>query len=376
MPERCDLLVIGAGPAGSACAAEAAARGLDVRLLDRADFPRGKPCAAGLTSHALALFDGVADRVIHRSVNVVEIRLTDRVRATWRAPRTVVATTTRRELDSRLLELAGAGGARVETGRGVTRIEQDERGVTVVRGTDRIRAAYAVVAEGAAGRLREQLGMPPLARAGGAYVRVVPRSQAAFDELAKSVLLDMRRRRRGYGWVFPKRDHLNVGVFGPEPLDASYLSDLRLFVESLRLDPRRVEGPFAGFVPRASRARDLGSGRVLSAGDAAGFASAISGEGISHAVLGGRIAARVISDGFVDDAERTTVLGRYRALVARDVLPHTRLFGIPGRCLYALGPGFIGAVLSCRPLAASAERWLPTSWYGLGGSLDVRVERG
>ncbi len=370
MSDHCDLIVIGAGPAGSACAEAAARSGLRVRVFDRAQFPRTKPCAAGLTSRALELLGDSVDPVIHRRVSTVEMRLTGRVSGTWRSTRPVVATTTRRELDPFLAERARQAGALLEFGRSVFDISAGPEGVEVVSAGERLSAPYVVLAEGARGRLRSRLGLEPLEFGGAAYARLYPNDGATLGEHGEGIVLDAGTRRRGYGWIFPKNDHVNVGVCGLELPGPDYLRDVDRLVEKLGLSSWRREGPFAGFVPRVSRPEDHSRGRVLIAGDAAGLADPITGEGIAYAIQSGRIAAEVIAA-----APPLDVAARYRERIENEIIPHLTLLTPLTRRLQTFGPGLVGALLSVRPIAAAVERWVPGSPYTADGILTIDVRR-
>ncbi len=381
MSDNHDLIVIGAGPAGSACAEAAAKSGLRVRVFDRARFPRTKPCAGGLTSRALESLGGSIDPVIHRRVSTVEMRITRRVSGTWRSTRPVVATTTRRELDLFLAERARDAGALVEFGRSVSDITTGSHRAEILSSGERLSAPYVVLADGAAGRLRSRVGLRPLELGGAAYVRLYPGDGGALGEHAESIVLDARTRRRGYGWIFPKRDHVNVGVCGLEPPGPGYLRDVDRLVEAVGLSSWRREGPFAGFVPRASHPDDHSHGRVLAAGDAAGLADPVTGEGIAYAIQSGRIAAEVIADACHASAHHATAATpldastRYRERIADEIIPHLTLLGPLTRRLQTVGPGFVGALLSVKPIASAVERWVPRSPYTAGGILTIDVRR-
>ncbi|MCD4690030.1 hypothetical protein K8S17_01065 [bacterium] len=198
-------------------------------------------------------------------------------------------------------------------------------------------------------------------------------------------MLDAGAKRHGYGWIFPKRDHLNVGVCGAAPLTASYREDLKTFVARLGVDSWRTEGPFAMPVPSRPRSADLATGRVLVVGDAAGLVDSITGEGIAHAIASGRIAAEVVSEALGSDdagaldagiSEAAAAAARYRARIAAEVVPQVVLLRSFGSVLRAMGPRSIGSLLSIPLVAQAMTRWAPRSRYTGGGTLTIDAGRG
>jgi len=331
--ESCDVIVLGAGPAGSSCARRAAELGARVLVLEKSDFPRSKPCGAGLTDKALSLMAGEEEAVEHRRFDSAEIAFGRHLSLMIRSSDTLIVTTTRRELDARLARSAETAGARIDFGRAATAMEEDGEGVWVTAGTDSLSAPYVVVADGARGAGRDMLGLTPVRLGGGAYVRAFPERGGRQDRLSQPVLFDITAARRGYGWVLPKRDHLNVGVFSQRPLDAGLVRELHDFLVHRGLDACRTEGPFAFPIP-VGRPRDaLGTSRVLFVGDAAGLANPVTGEGISSAILSGRLAAEAIAD--AADSGPAAV---YARRVEVEVAPMTEGSRRAGEFVYRIGP--------------------------------------
>jgi geranylgeranyl reductase family protein len=361
--ERCDVLVVGGGPAGSSLAWGLRGSGLDVLVLDRATFPRDKTCAGWVTPQILAELgidpaDYAKERVLQpiRGFRVSRIGGPDAL-ARW--PQPVSYGIRRCEFDHFLLERCGA---RTRTGEPFRQAER--RGSRwLVNGS--IDAGLIV---GAGGHFcpvaRKLLGAKseaePIVAAQEVEYALDPADRDDCPVDAEVPELFFTRDLRGYGWALRKGDYLNVGL-GRQ--DKHHLSEhLREFVRylgDLGKLPRRVSDEFRGHAyllyPEAPRAI-VGEG-VLLLGDAAGLAYARSGEGIRPAVESGLLAAETI--------------GSARGLYTRDALePYARAlarrFGPrrPGIGLTDLLPAGIARRLAGFLLAQSwfarkvvVERW-------------------
>jgi len=369
MSEALDVIVVGAGPAGSSCARRVGELGLSVTVLEKSTFPRFKPCGAGLTQRALLLLNGAQTSVERLRFDTAEITFDRHLSLLVRSSETLVTTTTRVELDAVLLQAAEAAGAEVEFGRPATGLEREGERVRVRVGGDSMTARHVVVADGARGAGRSMLGLTPLRMGGGIYVRVFP-GAAGLPELPSGrVLFDPTVVRRGYGWVFPKGDHLNVGVFSQCELHADIRRDLDAFVARQGLGGWRREGPFAFPIPVGRPADALGTDRVLFAGDAAGLVNPVTGEGISSAILSGRLAAAAISESL--DTGRAASASYARRIEA-EVVPMTDGSKRKGDFVYGLGPGFLKFVARTPGLkAVIARAWRAAMRDSEGLSLTV-----
>lgn len=369
MSEAFDVIVVGAGPAGSSCARHAAELGLSVTVLEKSTFPRSKPCAAGLTDRSLRLLNGKQTPVERQRFHTVEIAFGRHLSLLVSGRETLIATTTRAEFDALLAREAAAAGAEVEFGRAVTGLEHDGKGVRVRVGSESVTARHVVVADGARGAGRRVLGLTPLQMGGGIYIRVFPGTDGLPELLGERVLFDLTAAKRGYGWVFPKGDHANVGVFSQRELSARLRRDLDAFVALRGLGGWRSEGPFAFPIPVGRPADALGTERVLFAGDAAGLVNPVTGEGISAAILSGRLAAEAVSESL--DTGRA-VSSSYARRVHAEVVPMTDGSRKKGNLVYGLGPGFL-KLLARTPVvkATIAHAWRAATRGSEGLSLTV-----
>jgi geranylgeranyl reductase family protein len=286
--DRYDVVVVGAGPAGS-CAALAARRaGASVLLLDKADFPRDKACGDGIAAHAVAVLAGldVPDPVRgHPPLPVLRLTGPGGVTVARRLPRAAY-TVPRAVFDARLVAAAVAAGATLRR-HAVRRVEERDGHVVL----DGVIAAGAVVgADGAGSAVRRGLGHPPnpdghlalairgYAPAGGALEQLIVTSRAAWP---------------AYAWVFPVGDGTaNVGygeVLRGRPLSRAYLVD-RLVELLPAVDRGAITGLRAHHLPLSTRRPPAGRGRVLLAGDALSLINPFTGEGIFYAALSGALA--------------------------------------------------------------------------------------
>lgn len=301
--ERADVLIVGGGPAGSACARALVAAGRDVLLLDAASFPRDKPCAGWITPEVLRelpfAIDGYARDYVAQPITRFRIGRIGggAVEVDYGSP--VSWGIRRSEFDTALLR---ASGTRVVEGERVRAVERTN-GAWVVNG-----AFSAPLLVGAGGHfcpVARQLGGP----ADDASVVVAREVEFPLEDAAACRVEEDRpelyfsRDLRGYGWCFRKGGWLNVGL---GRLDRERLqAHLGTFLSFLRSRKRIAFVPEDGWRGHAYRIRQGSSRRVagdgfLLVGDAAGLAAPASGEGILPALVSGRLAAAAILDGRLD----------------------------------------------------------------------------
>lgn len=319
-----DLVVVGAGPAGST-AALAALRDhptLRVLLLDRADFPRDKCCGDGIAPHvAGVLRDLGADDVTDgwRPVDTLELsRGRERVEGTMRRSVWVIP---REVFDARLVEHAVAAGAVLQRRR-VSSLSRDGDRVVLDGGT---RARLVVGADGAESVVRAAIspgsqGLRALALRG--YAPTPP------DGTGRQVIRYGERRQPAYAWAFDRGDGWsNVGYGELVDRDGGERPTRALMLEQLdELLPGYVAGGTAWrghHLPLSGWRWDQPDGPVLLAGDAAGLVNPMTGEGIYYAVatgaLAGRAAARALDAGVPARAAAD-----YRAEVRRALGRHLK----------------------------------------------------
>lgn len=321
MPERFDVIVVGAGPAGSTAAFRLANEGASVLVLDRQRFPRDKPCGGGVTIRGARLLPFSVDPVVERVVDRINVTMGHhgpRRDVTAGAP--LILMTQRRRLDHFLVEQAVAAGAEFRDQARVRTIAVAPDGVRVETESGPIAAEVLVGADGANGVTRAALGAPAPSFA-IALEGNLPRGAAGFDdaEYQSAALLEFDTVPGGYGWIFPKGDHCNFGVGGyldEGPRLREHLAEL-CAAHGVPLDElTQVRGHR---LPIRRAGTPVATARAVLVGDAAGLVDPFSGDGMYEAFLSSKIAAEAIGELL---SGRSHDLSAYPARLGAALEPH------------------------------------------------------
>jgi flavin-dependent dehydrogenase len=343
------VIVVGAGPGGALCARELARAGVDVLLLDRARFPRPKPCAGWITPEVLPMLGWRAESYdgTIQPFRALVVRHRGRTLVTDLGG-TASHGILRSEFDHRILLDARASGAAVIEGAPVERVTVRSDGVEV-EAAGAVHRALALVGAGG--------NFCPVARAfgyrKGERIVTAIETETRFepgildDDPGTCVQLVPIPDLKGYAWIVRKGEHLNVGLGG-------YYKDTRArfdrFVADLAsaglVDPAGLASPrgHAYRVYEPGALSGVAGDRHLLIGDAAGFARDYSGEGIRPAMESALDAAATLREALADGGITRDSLSRYADRI---------------RARYGSGPGLAGramaAVLSKPVASAFAE---------------------
>lgn len=314
--ERWDTVVVGAGPAGCAAAWDLASAGRSVLLMDKAEFPRHKACAGGLTRKSLRALRYSVEPVTREAVSAIVVEKTQGAAVTLASRTPVCAMTVRKELDAYCLRQTLLAGAEFRHLSRIESIEEYAEEVVLRTPEGTVRARFLVGADGVHSRVRQlrEGDSPGWFRRGFALeAEVCPEGGGSSD-----LVFDFGAVGRGYGWIFPKRDHLNVGLYTECPAEKLDRARLLNWVRQRLGDARteQVTGQYLGF---GAEDAPRHKGRVFLAGDAGGFADPLTGEGIHGAIASGQAVAMAIDGALRGGAAADEVFAGLTAPLRRDL---------------------------------------------------------
>jgi geranylgeranyl reductase family protein len=316
-----DVIVVGAGPAGATAARRLAIDGARVRLVDRERFPRNKPCGGAISMRVLPRFPYLREALARIPTHYISrlLLVSPDGESLTLESRTPAALMIRRvEFDDLLVRLAVEAGAELVEGLEISQASMTKRGVSLVARDGRsLQAPLVIAADGVhsvtARRLGFNVGWPRQSIALDMMEETPNEALAAVDPDTLWVSYGYGRSD-GYAYVFPKRDHVNVGVgcllsyYRGHPRQPPYELQRRL-VETLCTSDvlrgrscRRYFTPF--LIPVGGPLRRTVNERVLVVGDAGGFVNGFSAEGIYYAMVSGILAAEAVLEGQVHSYER------------------------------------------------------------------------
>jgi geranylgeranyl reductase family protein len=314
-----DCIVVGAGPAGCAAAYDLAACGREVLLLDKADFPRQKACAGGLTVKTVKALRYSIEPVVRQRIARIRIeRDTNRtIVVKRRSPYCFM--TVRHEFDHYCLRETIAAGAQFQRIRAISHLTEEPSSATLTVDGELLRARFLVGADGVHSRVRQLAGM-----GSGWFWRgfALEATAPLPNAKAQDLVFDFAPVREGYGWIFPKGDHLNIGLYscaGDEKIDRMRLS-VYIRGRLADADPDSMIGQYAGF---GAANHNIVSGRTFLVGDAGGFVDPLSGEGIYFAIASGQAAAAAIEDGLASGRQAHEEFARRTAAMRADLAVST-----------------------------------------------------
>lgn len=313
---RTDVLVIGAGPAGSAAALVLARNGVSTTFVDQFTFPRSKTCGDALIPDAISALRrlGLEPQVLRRARSLSRLRVysADSTCVDLRADLACIA---RRTFDDILRNAAMEAGARfmapLRLARPIEAAGQIGGACFIdreARETTRIEARYTLLATGAAAAPLEMFGMCERRAAGGVAVRCYVEVPTAFSAQMDALCISLDERiRPGYGWVFPLPDdivNLGIGYFDDARRSTARINVRHLWQAFTEHFPLAREVTTRGKAPCVLEGAPLRTGLtgarlsrpgLLVIGEAAGTTYALTGEGIGKALESGIMAANIAS---------------------------------------------------------------------------------
>ncbi len=319
-----DAIVVGLGPAGSTAAYTLASRGLNVIAFDKEKFPRYKSCGGCISTKIERTLDfdisGVFEDTVYGATFTYKSgRSTDII-----SDRPVGHNVMRDRFDALLVSRAKGAGASIVEGCRITGLRDEGSYVTARCGTgETYRARFLIGADGSSGFVgREVFGLNPRECA-VSITAEVPYNRKEMN-VSGRLFIDFGGIPFGYGWIFPKKDFLSVGIAGDAAKVRGRVKDyFNSFVSTHEiLRGLKIDGKIGWTVPIFyNGAAPSIKGRVILAGDTGHLVDPFLGEGIYYAIKTGKAAADTVADCV---AGGETDLAAYQVWLGKEIYPEFR----------------------------------------------------
>ena len=340
-----DLIVVGGGPAGAACARKAAEDDLDVLLLERSIHPRRKLCGGALTQRIANYLDPDYDKVVEGRISTAKI-ISPSGQPILAANNDVnISMVKRHRFDNYMIEKARSAGAEVIQDSRVVAIEQLRSSIRVLTEGYSYKGHLLVGADGVNGivarstNIRSKWPSDAVALCIQADVPMDTETitqMMSFQEsktLALEIYLGVSEW--GYGWCFPKTDELSVGIGCRMDKIQSLRSSWKSFIVQLekikgvKLDTSTKSAFRVPFSPKIGR---ITTRRTMLVGDAAGLVSSLTGEGVYYAVRSGILAAEAASEAV--EMKSPLHVKVYEHRIMQSLIPELKAADFIARILY------------------------------------------
>ena len=312
--QQVDVLVVGGGPGGLACATLLAQEGLRVVLAERKPTLGQKVCAGGITWHGL--INLVPETLIERTFPE-QVICSDYQRLVIQESNPIIATVSREKLGQWMADQARNAGVRILPATRLIGCSSHEASLeTTGKARFSLQCTHIVGADGSNSRVRQMLGVPTGAMGLGLNAMV----SGSFPQMEWHLCPSLFGS--GYAWIFPHASQCSVGAYADKRLYSASGLKKRLLSwcgqQKIDLHPHAIR---AGLVNYDYRGTRFGSSFLV--GDAAGLASGLTGEGIYPALVSGRAVARMILDCNYPARELDRLVRRHRK--------HRQMVGLASR---------------------------------------------
>ncbi len=308
-----DVVVVGAGPAGSTAAKFLSEKGFRVLLLDKEKFPRDKPCGGGIPTRVLKRFPYIRNEGLLESYSYSGKAYSSNLKDFTEFQKTepIAAMVLREKFDNGLLQFAENSGALFKDGKKVVDIKilKDKSKIILENGKS-FESQIIIGADGILSNVAKSSGLIKGRRDIGVCIfqEYSINSKTLDRYFGKKRLCHIHLRFQGvagYGWVFPKKEHLNIGLVDYKPAISQFtgktnLKDVFLiYIKTLKenkIIPNFLKlGHIKGGALPVCPLDKTYSDRLILCGDAGGLINPLSGEGIYYAMLSAKIAAKAVS---------------------------------------------------------------------------------
>ncbi|MBZ9786246.1 NAD(P)/FAD-dependent oxidoreductase [Psychroflexus sp. CAK57W] len=320
-----DLAIIGSGPSGASAAFEAAKNGLKTVIIEKELLPRYKTCGGGFVFRGRKNMPFDITSAVEREFFDVDIRFDAKQLALNTVRKhPIISMVMRDEFDFLMVQKAQELGVELLQGEKLTGLDFQNEYTTLTTSNQKIQAKFIIAADGALSPTAKLAGWEESRKMCPALEYEIKVPEEDFERLSTSARFDMDVIPFGYGWSFPKKNHLSVGVvnFFKTKKSIDLKTYYRDYLKMLGITEVLEEQAHGFIIPIIPRKDGFVKHNVFLIGDAAGFADPLTAEGISNAIYSGKLAVRAIVESELD-LEKAIQL--YDEKLNKKLLPELRL---------------------------------------------------
>lgn len=321
--KKFDVVVIGSGPSGAMAAYELAQQGISVAILEKESLPRYKTCGGGLVFRGREMLPFDISSVVETEFKTIDIHFATKdlhIQTTREEP--VISMVMRDTFDQLLVEKAVEKGAILLELHTVVGVEFGEE-VTLETTQGKIQAKIVIAADGALSPMSKWAGFEESRTIIPALEYEIKVPEEDFKRLSQTVRFDIDAVPYGYGWCFPKKNHLSVGVgmLSKKNRKINLKAYYEAYAKSLGITTVLDEQAHGFVIPVSPRTSGFVKNNVFLVGDAAGFADPIVAEGLSNAMLSGKLAGIAIAEAQLNPKEAEKL---YQQKLEANLLPEIK----------------------------------------------------
>jgi geranylgeranyl reductase family protein len=328
-----DVAIIGSGPSGASAAFELAKNGISAVIIEKETLPRYKTCGGGLVFRGRKNMPFDVSSVVEKEFYEVDTYFANTpFKFTTNRDEPIISMIMRDSFDNLIVEKAKENGVTLLQNHKVLAISFGDI-QTIHTSEGDIKAKFIIAGDGALSPVSKMAGWKETRTIIPALEYEVEVPLADFERLSKNVRFDIDVIPLGYGWCFPKKNHLSIGVVcfykNKQKIDLKkYYAD---YLKILGIHEIITEEAHGFVIPVSPRTDTFVQKNVFLIGDAAGFADPITAEGISNAILSGVLASQSIIESNLDPALSSKL---YQEKLENRILPEIRTGVILSKFFY------------------------------------------
>lgn len=322
MSKTYDVAIIGSGPSGASTAFHLAKAGISAVIIEKEKLPRYKTCGGGFVYRGRKNLPFEIDEVIEKEFYTVDVYMGKKMHFTTHRDKPTITMIMRDAFDHLIVKKAKEFGVDILEENKLKSLVFQEDYIVLNTSKSEVKARFVIAADGALSPTAKMAGWKEDTR------KLIPAleyevevSEEDFERLSNEVRFDIDAIPYGYAWNFPKKKHLSIGVASTKRTKINLKEYYKKYLDTIGLKDIISESQHGFQIPIAPRTDGFVKNNVFLIGDAAGFADPITAEGISNAILSGKLAAEALIESELDPTKSKDL---YQQKLEQDILPELK----------------------------------------------------